>query len=304
MKNLRAKILFSGLIVLILVGGFLTAGAAPTGLTIQPVKVFYTLNPGDIAEDEIILSNPNDEPVFVTTSVEDFVPDPGTSSIKFVGRAEGVTTVRDWIKQEFTDFRLEGKAQKKMPFKITVPKNAEPGSHFGILFFKAVPLDSDKGQLNIGTRVGVLAFVTVPGDFLQKGKLHGVTGPTFVQKGPVSFTIDFENTGTVHYEPRGTITITNFGAKVAEIPVQGNIVLPTGRRNILVNWSTSKLLFGFYKAQVEIKDGEGNVLTADVHKFYAFPIFYALGLFAVLTALYFGFKYLKSKINISIKFKK
>ena len=75
----------------------------------------------------------------------------------------------------------------------------------------------------------MLIFVTVPGSNLQKGKILNFTGPKFVQKGPVDFKIKFENTGTVHFEPKGIITLANMlGKKVGEIPVSSQVVLPRG----------------------------------------------------------------------------
>ena len=70
---------------------------AATGLTIQPVRIDQTLNAGDVADGNILLTNASDAPVDVELSVEDFVPTAGEESIKFVPRAEGVTSVRDWV---------------------------------------------------------------------------------------------------------------------------------------------------------------------------------------------------------------
>jgi len=293
------------LLALLGVGGFaIGVFAAPVGLKVAPGKVTYTLEPGEVLNEAIVLSNPNSTPVFVTTSVEDFSPDRG-GGIKFVGRAEGVTTVRDWITQGATDFRLEGGAVRKMNFTITVPLDAEPGGHYGILFFKATAADEESGQLKVGTRLGVLVFITVPGDFVQSGKILGFSGPSFVQKGPLSFNINFENTGTVHFEPEGIVTVTNiFGKEIAELTTKRSVVLPTSQREIAVNWPTKRLFFGIYKAQAEIRDGEGNVLTTDVHRFIGFPIGYILGLFVILSVLYFGFRSVRKRVNFSVSLKK
>ena len=87
----------------------------------------------------------------------------------------------------------------------------------------------ETGQLKISTRVGMLIFVTVPGSNLQKGKILNFTGPKFVQKGPVDFKIKFENTGTVHFEPKGIITLANMlGKKLARFPFPAKSSSPGG----------------------------------------------------------------------------
>ena len=149
---------------------------------------------------------------------EDFIPAAGSANIQFVGRAEGITTVRDWISLDVPEsFEFQKGQSRSITYTIEAPPDAEPGSHFGVVFFKATDLDQ-QGQLKVGTRIGVLVFVTVPGNQLQRGNILDFSMPPFVQKGPVPFKIKFENTGTVHFEPKGTIIISNiFGKEVGVV---------------------------------------------------------------------------------------
>jgi len=309
-QNFKKSLLFS--LVLISLSGFFVSGEiinkarAAIGLSVTPVKVSHTLKPNQTASGKILITNVSDQPVLVEPSVEDFMPLEGTYTIRYVGRAEGVTTVRDWIKFEPSKpFVLKEKESKEVIYTIDAPAKAEPGGHFGILFFKADKIAEGEGeQLKIGTRVGVLVFITVPGSHLQKGKILDFKAPLFVQKGPVDFTINFENTGTVHFEPKGVITIKNIlGKKAGEVPVSGQVVLPTGVRDLSARWEAGFLL-GRYRAALEIKDGEGNVLTAKSVSFYAFPIWYILGFAGGVLAVFYGLKLFRRKFSFKIKIAK
>jgi len=229
--------------------------AAGTGLSITPVKVSHTINPGEAASGIITLKNSGANKINVDVKVEDFIHAAGSSNIKFVGRAEGLTTVRDWITLDIPEqFTFEQGEKRDIKYTIQAPPNAEPGSHFGVAFFRATEFKEGQ-QLKIGTRVGMLIFVTVPGNFLQKGNIIDFAAPRFLQKGPVDFDISFENTGTVHFEPKGEITITNlFGNEVGVVPVQGQAVLPTGSRILDATWVVSGFLLGKYTAVLSIKD--------------------------------------------------
>lgn len=277
---------------------------AGVGLTIQPVKVSHTIELGESVSGIIRLINASDDVVKVEAKVEDFVPMGGTENYQFVGRAEGVTTVRDWITLDIPEsFIFQKDESKSITYTIAAPEDAEPGGHFGVAFFKATRMGPQEG-LKVGTRVGMLIFVTVPGQFLQKGQILDFSGPGFVQKGPVNFKIKFENTGTVHFEPKGEITITNiFGKEVAKVPVKGQIVLPTGIRDLKVIWPAGFLL-GKYKANASIVDGEGNELTAGNIAFYVIPIWYILGFIAVIIVIFFGLKFLRKKVKISVSLNK
>jgi hypothetical protein len=196
---------------------------------------------------------------------------------------------------------LQKNESRAIPYKIVTPANAEPGSHFGVAFFEATAIKDNGEQLKIGTQVGTLIFVTVPGNFLQKGNILDFRAPSFVQSLPVNFSIKFENTGTVHFEPKGAIVIKNiFGKVVATAPVEGQVVLPTGTKDIQATFDGDGILIGRYTAELSIRDGEGNVLTAKSIAFYAFPIKYAVIITLVIIALFYLLKFLKSKINISI----
>lgn len=301
----RHKVLLSGFAVILLAAGgilgIINQSKAGTGLTVTPVKVSYTLKAGETTRGSITLTNSSEEAVKVELKVEDFIPVAGAEGIQFVGRAPGVTTVRDWVTLEAPEsFVFEKNGTRNIPFVIKAPDNAEPGSHFGVAFFKASKINETGQQLKIGTQVGVLIFITVPGNRLQKGNILAFSTPEkFIQKGPVPFLVKFENTGTVHFEPKGQIKITNiFGKEVGIVPIEGQVVLPTGVKDLSATWNTADLLFGVYKAQISIKDGEGNELTTKSIYIYAFPVWYAIAFFAALAVLFFGIKFLKGRISI------
>lgn len=276
--------------------------SASTGLSIQPLKVTHTLSPGEEASGVIQITNAGDEAVNVETKVEDFVPLAGTYQIQFVGRAPGISTVRDWITLDAPkSFVLAKGAAKNVSYTIKTPPNAEPGGHFGVAFFKASELPKGGQQLKVGTQVGMLILVTIPGSHLEKGNILDFTGPLFVQKSPINFTIKFENTGTVHFEPKGAITIANmFGKEVGSVSVGGQVVLPTGVKDLAVSVNFDRVLLGRYKANLKMFDGEGNELTARSIAFYAFPLWYVIAFLIAVAVLFFGIRFLKKNIKISV----
>lgn len=281
---------------------------AGTGLTIQPVKVSHTLNPGEEVSGVISLVNASDDDndTLITLKTEDFVPAAGGEGVNFIGRAPGVTTVMDWItlgENNEHSFLIKRGESKGIPYTIKAPANAEPGGHYGVLFFKAQKT-SKVETLNVGTQVGVLVLVTIPGNHLQKGRILDFTTKKFYQKSPISFSTRFENTGTVHYEPKGTIKITNiFGKEAGEVPVEGQVVLPTGIRNLTQDWNVEGLLFGRYNAELSIVDGDGEQLSTKSVSFYVFPIWYSAEFFGAVIFSYFVLRFMKKKVKINISIK-
>jgi len=276
---------------------------AGTGLSIQPIKISETISPGSAVSGSIKLSNAGDSDIFVDVSVEDFVPTAGAATLSFVARSGGVTSVRDWVKIGGSNhFLFKKGAITEIPYTIATPKDAEPGSHFGVIFFKATNAADANASIKVGTQVGVLVFVTVPGDYKQTGIIRSLTAPRFVNSSEVPFEMTFENTGTVYFEPKGTISIKNmFGHEVGRADISGTAILPTGIKTINIPWVVSGFLIGRYTATASILSATGTVMTSSSTAFYAFPIWYILGFILVLAVLYWLIKLLKSKVKISIR---
>jgi hypothetical protein len=275
---------------------------ANTGLSIQPIKIDETLSVGQSFTGQVLLQNASDGPVNVEVTIDDFVPNAGADSIQFVGRAPGVTTVRDWINiQTKSPFSLKIGEQKEIPYTITAPPNAEPGGHFGVLLFKATPVGTTTGSLKVGTQVGMIVLIAIPGSHLEKGNIVGFTAPQFLQHGPVPFSIDFQNTGTVHFEPKGSIVITNmFGQKAGEVPITGQVVLPTSVRKLSFSWDTNTFSIGRYSAVATLYDGDGNTLTSQTLSFWILPVWYLFGFLLTLVVVYFVIRYLRRHLRISV----
>lgn len=297
--------IFALAMVLTIIGIFAFADeirAGSTGLSIQPLKVTHTLNPGEEVSGVIQITNASDDAVNVETKVEDFVPLAGTYNIQIVQRAPGISTVRDWITLDAPQsFVLEKDAVKNVSYTIKSPANAEPGGHFGVALFKASELPKGGQQLKVGTQVGMLVLVTVPGSRLEKGRVLDFSGPKFVKKSPIDFVIKFENTGTVHFEPKGMITVFNMlGKEIGSVQTGGQAVLPTGVKDLAASVHFNGVLVGRYAAHLKIFDGEGNEIASESFAFYAFPLWYMIAFFATVAALFFGIRFLKKNLKISI----
>lgn len=279
------------------------AEAANIGISIQPLKVTHTLKPGEEVSGVIEIKNASDIAVNVGTKMEDFVPLAGTYQVQIVQRAPGISTVRDWISLDARQsFTLAKDAVKDITYTIKVPLNAEPGGHFGVALFKASELSKGGQSLKVGTQVGMLILVTVPGSHLEKGKVLDFSGPRFVSKSPIEFTIKFENTGTAHFEPKGTIIIANmFGKEIGSVGVGGQAVLPTGVKDLAASVNFNGILIGRYSALLKMVDSEGNEIASRSIAFYAFPIWYVLAFFVAVAVLFFGIRFLKNNIKISFK---
>ena len=289
------------LIVFVIGRGFLNTAFAKQGFTIFPAKLSLTIDKGGEQKEFIKLTNAGDSAVGVKIEVQDFVPTAGASGFNFVVKAPGITSLVDWVDIDRRVFNLKPNESRDVPFTVKVPKDASPGSRFAVVFFATGA--SGGAQLNVSARVGALVFLTVPGDFRQTGEISNFRSPKFTfKKEAIKFDFDFTNTGTVFFEPKGSLTITNiFGQKIAEIPVEGYVVLPTGKRTVSVDWQSNKWLYAlYYKAHLAIAvTGKGDIAAANTFIFALplVPTVFALIILAILISITW---YLKRHFKFAI----
>jgi len=276
---------------------------AAQGFTIFPAKISLEIDKGAEQSSWIRVTNAGDGKIGVLVSVQDMVPTANSGGFNYVPKAPGITSLVDWVSIDKKVFSLKPNESKEVPFSIKVPPDASPGSRFAIVFFATGAPAGEKGQLNVSARVGALVFLTVPGDFRQTGEiLNFRSNRKFLyQKEPVIFKFDFQNTGTVYFEPKGIITITNiFGKKIVEIPIAGQVVLPTGMRSIGAVWEKPGYLLGIYNVHLAVSvTGKGDIASKDA-RFYALPLYPSLGALGVLLILIVAIWYIKKNFKFAI----
>jgi hypothetical protein len=110
------------------------------------------------------------------------------------------------------------------------------------------------------------------------------------EKGPINLGITFENTGSVHLNPYGELSITNmFGEEVGFIELDPWFVLPQSLRTRDVAWERG-YLFGRYTVTAKINRGYDNVIDEVVTTFWVLPWKIVLGTFAILFLVLFAFR--------------
>lgn len=264
-----------------------------SALTISPVKVEVTGDPGQILRGEIELLNEQLETKTYFSSFENFEPSGDTGSPKFVGSKDGLAT---WLQTQPTVSISNGETVK-IPYTITIPVNAEPGGYFAAIFLgEQDPGAQSAGEVSIGGKIGVLILLRVSGDIEEQA---GISEFSISESGkfqnalPINFAYKFANSGGDRVVPLGDILIKNtFGGLTATLPANINegSVLPNSARKFQVMWSDvngatstsnnffataksqlSDFHFGLYKAELSVVYGATNQTTTDSFRFLFIP---------------------------------
>lgn len=295
MKSVKA-ILLIGVLIFVGITGLVLAfqvNAQATGITISPLTFELTANPGDVISNKLKVYNPTDSTIGIKMEVEDFRPVGETGQVIVSPEEEVTYSLKRWVETIPPEFTLKPREQKFVDFTINVPENAEPGGHYGsILACVTGAIGEEVTGVALTQKVGGLILLMVSGELKEELIVKEFSSPSFLEYGPVLFTIRFENKGTIHVRPKGFVTISDWrGKKVADVAFPQNNVIPGAIRKIEASWD-KKWLVGRYTAILVGSYGTANVpFNPPVLTFWVFPWKLGLGaLIALLIIMIFFYK--------------
>lgn len=208
-------------------------------LTITPIRYEISGDPGQVITEKMGLVNETSTTQTFYATFANFEAQGDTGSPSFVEAKDDIGT---WITTEQASVTLAPGAQKEIPFKINIPADAEPGGHFGVVFWGTSP-GAQSGQVSIGTKTGMLILLSVNGDVKEAAglvdfQLHN--NKHFYKQLPVGFQYRFSNQGGDRVKPIGSVVVRSIlGWRVKKVnanPYDGN-VLPKTTRKFTTEWS-------------------------------------------------------------------
>jgi hypothetical protein len=263
-----------------------SAGSPGQGLEISPPVIELSANPGQTVTTKIRVRNVTKGVLIAKGKADDFGAGTDESGQpKLLLDETGATrySLKYWV-GGVPDLSLAPQELKTTTVTITVPQNAEPGGHFGVVRFTAVPPELEGTGVALSASVGSLILLKVSGAVTEKASVAefatGTPGSanvafvkhSFFEHGPVGFLVRVKNEGSVHEKVQGTISIKNaLGGKAQTVNVneKGGNVLPSSIRRFEQSLS-QKQLFGLYTAKLSLSYAGGQKLESSV-KFWVIP---------------------------------
>jgi hypothetical protein len=229
---------------------------------VGPGKFDLAVAPGNSRTVEILLTNRTGIEKVFTLTTEDMT---GSNNVDqptvLLGADEGPYTLRDYLQVAADRFTIQPGQRVTVPITVAIPADAEPGGRYGSLLVQTESSGEVVGgrpATAVVSRIAVLFFVTTPGDLNREGSLVDFTTvpeANIFGSAPITFGLVYENTGTVHTNPAGEISITNmFGQEVGYLEVLPWFSLPQSLRLREVVWERENLL-GRYVATANVYRG-------------------------------------------------
>jgi len=291
------------------------------GYTVGPPVVEYTAERGQTINGIVKVNDYSPTPIILYPQVADFAAKDETGQPSFFeSDPNRKFSLSSWMK--FSDAPVEfGVGElKEIQYQIVVPTDAEPGGHYGVLFFSTKsPNEVKEGEAKVvaNMKVGQLVLVTVNGDVKENAVVETFKTKHLFNWFPqvhysnekllrISANIDvvtrLKNVGNIHFKPKGTIEIKNiFGQEKANLTLnekEGN-VLPDSIRSFDNVWKANWWNMGIYTANLDFTYGVNNSNIIDNYTFIIIP--WWLLIIIALIVLFVIWKIKKHKKNILAK---
>lgn len=281
------------------------------GVTISPPIMEFNLDPGETVDGKIRVNNPLDHEVKVYPLVYDFVARGERGEQEFIApTAEDRTySLASWISYTRSVITLATHQVDFLNFTIQTPEDAEPGGHYGVIFFSTASPNTEleKGKISITGMVGALILTTVSGDIKENAKIVTYSASRFSLKGPVKFVTRIENLGNVHFKPKGSINIFDYkGENVDSITfneTMGNVLPESIRRFDKEIWDNEGR-WGRFKAQLSVTYGENHKNLGEELIFWIIPLYMLIIAGLVLILLVIGIVWLVRRRKARARFHK
>lgn len=199
------------------------------GFSISPYSYEYELKPGQEVTATLRVENINTKDITVTIGPENLVAY-GQDGQFSITEDEPTFAIKNWITIPQKVASIKPKEFAYFDYKVTVPKDAEPGSHYGALSiqFTDKPKPLSETGATVVQKSSAIILLRVTGDVKEELNLVYFQPEKFFYTDPhFKLSALFENKGTVNIKPFGEINIYDlFGNKIKNIKITGKNILP------------------------------------------------------------------------------
>lgn len=287
----------------IILAGFFSSAfafAAPVNsgqaLEISPPVIELSANPGQSITTNIKVRDVSNSELIVRGKADDFGAGDENGDPKILLDQKEATrfSLKYWI-ASVPDLRLVPREIKTVTVRINVPKNAEPGGHYGVVRFTGTPPDLEGQGVSLSASIGALILLKVSGPVTEKVDIvdffatKGIGKNILFEQGPINFVERLKNTGSVHVKPTGSMDIfDSFGNLVDVVPVNQppRNILPDSIRRFNQTWN-KKWLLGRYRARINLSYGSASAPLVAGTTFWVIPWKLIVLVIFILVVLFF-----------------
>lgn len=275
------------------------AEGSAQGIRISPTLIELNAEKGKTYNLNLNVTNVANSDMQYQSSVLDFTAanELGTPRLSDDNNLPETASIKTWVSVD-SKFTLNTQKTKSLVARITIPTNAEPGGHYGVIRFSGTSpsLDNNSAGVGLSASAGALILIKVDGDITWKSSIESFytadnnkKQATFFESAPINFVTRVKNQGNSHIQPFGNIEIKDmFGSVVKAISINDNKsnVLPNSIRRFDSELKQS-WMFGLYTANLSLGYGTSGQALVSTITFWVIPYKVVLAVLFVVFSIIF-----------------
>ncbi|MBA4336622.1 hypothetical protein C0416_02500 [bacterium] len=261
----------------------LVSSGIANAVSMSPALIELSAKPGDVLTGQVTIGNSADTIKTIVCTKSDIILDPLTNTQQYVDY-DAPRGLKNWLTLDFKEVNAEPEEEVVIPYTISIPDDAAPGTYLGGIFGQALEPSVVAGGTNLGVSARAVATIVlnVEGEYTENLDFISFdVNKTQLLKGNIIFESTFKNGGTVRSTPTGNIKIFDLegnqvekvflvteeydGKPVVvdrknEIPFNKELssIFPETTKTIETKWINGEFKKGEYKAVIEAFDGKNK----------------------------------------------
>jgi len=143
----------------------------------------------------------------------------------------GRPDVAKWISAGAGTYHATPHQNVAVPYALKIPAGTKGGGYYAVLFYETIPQLTGGSGVESKTRIGVVAYIKVTGDVVEKGQVASFAASGVQYQAPITATLRLANSGNVHYPADIHFVASDmFGRPKATIHVAREVLPDTIRR--------------------------------------------------------------------------
>lgn len=261
------------------------------------------VDPGQTFTTKINIRNISGGSLVISGQINDFLAAGEDGTPKIIEDEKNTEknpySIINWV-SPMPELNLASKQMEELPVTVTVPKDAAPGGHYGVVRFTGTPPELEGTGMSLSASLGSLIILRVNGDVKEDLSLtdfyvsqNGNKG-WFFESTPIVVSERITNNGNIHEQPTGTVTVTDmFGRRLSTLAVNqvtppGNILPDSTRlfnQDLNSKATSNRILFGRYDAKLDLTYGDKKI--SKTITFWVIPYKLIAAIIIILVALFF-----------------
>lgn len=258
-----------------------TADAQGLAIKVQPSTIEERLDPGQTVSGEFFVTNENGGTQTYFIGTQNIVSqDENGRPIFSELSGDDPLEAAAWVVPSEDTVTLDVGQTAVIPYTITVPQNASPGSYFAAIFVTREADKATESGAGVGFQVASTITLRVNGTAVEGLTVNEfATDRSVYTNRTLGFSVRMTNTGTIHQRPVGIVSIADmFGNELTITPPlmlneNGGTVMPREERTFTASWTNDRFMIGRYTATLSTVYGESDRLTVlNRTSFWVLPV--------------------------------